>query len=611
MQVIATAGHVDHGKSSLIAALTGIDPDRLAEEKRRGLTIDLGYAWCELPGGEEVGFVDVPGHERFVHTMLAGIGPVGLVLFVVSADEGWSRQSEEHLAIVDLLQIKGAVVALTKTDLADPELTAFTRHDIAEHIAGTVLEGAPIIAVSSRTGDGMGDLGLALAQMVTAAALDSGAIAERPRLSVDRVFTIAGSGTVVTGTLTGGSLHVGDEVTLLPSGNTSRIRSLQTHKRDVQSAHPVSRVAVNLTGTDRHDVTRGDTLVTAESWHLTRTLDVSLTSARGQELPTRGAFTFHLGSAERVAKVRLIGGGRFARIKLEQPFVAVPGDRFVLRESGRRATIAGGVVLDIDPPTRVGEDVTQRLAARAGASAMELASLVVQERRAVRRDALPALTGQAVAPAHMATDVGAWLVSPVTVAEITDVLVRTVELHHADHPTAAGAPLPFVREAVMDALRRAHAPAETDLASALIDHAVGTRAIEQDADVLRETARTITVDPRLETLIEAITAAEPSPPTVQDLARDGTSGDLVDLAIRSGRLVRVSPELVFTAEFIDRTIATLGSLVGIGITVSAFREHVGTSRKYAVPLLEYFDKRGITRREGDVRILRADLRPSG
>ncbi len=248
LRVVATAGHVDHGKSSLILRLTGMDPDRWEEEKRRGLTIDLGYAWCELPSGREIGFVDVPGHERFIANMLAGVGPVRLVLFVVAANEGWRQQSEEHLAILDVLGVEGGVVALTKQDLVDRETLDLAEEQVRERLEGTVLGSARIIRVSATTGEGLDDLRAALDQVLAEA---SPPPETRARLFVDRVFTISGAGTVVTGTLGGSALAVGDDVELYPHGRTARVRSLQTHKRDAARAIPVARVAANLAGTGK------------------------------------------------------------------------------------------------------------------------------------------------------------------------------------------------------------------------------------------------------------------------------------------------------------------------------------------------------------------------
>src|SRR6266542_2197183 len=258
LQVVATAGHVDHGKSALILRLTGIDPDRLAEEKRRGLTIDLGFAWTTLPSGQEIGFVDVPGHERFVRNMLAGVGPVRLVLFVVAADEGWKPQSEEHLAIVDVLCANGGVVALTKCDLVDEEAVGLVIEDVRDRLRGTVMQDAPIVPCSSQTGEGLDGLAAALDAMVGSGAEQ--AEDARQLLFVDRIFPVTGAGIIVTGTLTGGRLAVGQEVELLPAGGTGRIRGLQTHKRSIQVARPVSRAAANLVGVDREGLGRGDVL---------------------------------------------------------------------------------------------------------------------------------------------------------------------------------------------------------------------------------------------------------------------------------------------------------------------------------------------------------------
>ena len=301
--VLATAGHVDHGKSSLILRLTGIDPDRLEEEKRRGLTIDLGFAWCTLPSGREIGFVDVPGHERFVRTMLAGVGPVRLVLFVVAADEGWKPQSEEHLAIVDVLGADGAVVGLTKRDLVDEETLELAAREVRERLAGTALQQAPIVPCSATTGEGMAELVTALDAMVDAA--PEPAQEDRPRLFVDRVFTIRGAGTVVTGTLTGGRLAVGEEVELHPTGHRARIRGLQTHKRAIATARPVSRVAVNLVGTEREELERGDVVSPPGLWRPTRVLEARVHAVRGlaHPLTSRGAYKLHAGSAEPVRAV--------------------------------------------------------------------------------------------------------------------------------------------------------------------------------------------------------------------------------------------------------------------------------------------------------------------
>ncbi|MGH2654477.1 MAG: selenocysteine-specific translation elongation factor, partial [Actinomycetota bacterium] len=384
LQVVATAGHVDHGKSSLIVRLTGIDPDRWEEEKRRGLTIDLGFAWGTLPSGREIGFVDVPGHERFVRNMLAGVGPVRLVLFVVAADEGWKPQSEEHLAIVDVLGAEGGVVALTKGDLVTGDTLAGREAEVRDRLAGTVLEGSPLVACSAVTGHGLDALRAALDDMVAAAPApeDRG----RPRIAIDRSFTIRGAGTVVTGTLTGGTLAVGEEARVYPEGHPVRIRSLQTHRRAVDVARPVSRVAANLAGVPTDAASRGDVLARTGQWRPAAVVEARVRPVRGlaHPLTARGAYKLYVGSAERDARMRLYGARElspgdsgFARIRLSRPVVVETGDRFVLREAGRRETVAGGVILDADPPARPGPDPVARLAGREGAGREELAALVV------------------------------------------------------------------------------------------------------------------------------------------------------------------------------------------------------------------------------------------
>lgn len=362
LRVVATAGHVDHGKSSLILRLTGMDPDRWTEEKRRGLTIDLGYAWCELPSGREVGFVDVPGHERFIANMLAGVGPVRLVLFVVAANEGWRRQSEEHLTILDVLGVAGGVAALTKIDLVDAETLALAEDEVRERLGGTVLEAAPVVRVSATTGQGLDELRVAIDGMLAAASPPE---ETRPRLFVDRAFTIAGAGTVATGTLGGGCVAVGDEVELYPRGRTARVRSLQTHRRSEDRACPVSRVAANLVGVGRDDLERGDVLGVPRAWRPTSVFEGTLRPVRGlgHAITARGAFKVHAGAAETDARLRILGGSRveagdeaFVRVTLARPLVLDVFDRYVLRESGRMETLGGGSVLDVAPPRRPADD---------------------------------------------------------------------------------------------------------------------------------------------------------------------------------------------------------------------------------------------------------------
>lgn len=609
LHVVATAGHVDHGKSTLIRRLTGIDPDRLEEEKRRGLTIELGFAWGSLPSGTEIGFVDVPGHERFVRTMLAGVGPVRLVLFVVAADEGWRRQSEEHLAIVDVLGVDGAVIALTKSDLVEPERLASVAEDLRTRTKGTALDGAPVVPCSATTGSGLDELAAALDAMIANA--PPAAQDERPRLHVDRVFTIAGAGTVVTGTLTGGALAIGDEVELLPGGIHARVRGLQTHRRRLELARPVSRVAVNLAGVDRTRLERGIVLTRPGDWRPTSVLEALVRPVRELEHPltARGAFTFHAGAAERGATLRLYGAGPvpaeggLARIRLSAPLVLDVHDRFVLRESGRRETVAGGIVLDPSPPRRPGPGAAERLARREETSRSALPALVLNERGAVRAEDLRPMTG---ADSLEGVDPSAgWWVAPAVRDAVRSALLERLRAAHDANPTAEGVNAAEVRAWATEALRGAGAPATADLADALLDDLVRSGALARSGATVRlPSHRAGVASEDVERLVATVAEAEPAPPTIGDLRQSGVPIETIESALRAGELVRVAPDLVMTPSMVSRAVEAVRSAGERGITVSEVRRLLGTTRKYAVPLMEHLDRTGMTRRRGDLRFAR-------
>jgi selenocysteine-specific elongation factor len=611
LRVIATAGHVDHGKSSLILRLTGMDPDRFEEEKRRGLTIDLGYAWCTLPSGREIGFVDVPGHERFVRNMLAGVGPVRLVLFVVAADEGWKPQSEEHLQILDVLGVRGGVVALTKRDLVDGDTLTLAEEEVRERLAGTALEHAPVVSVSSTTGEGVDDLAAALDAMLDAAGPPEDA---RGRLYVDRVFTIKGAGTVVTGTLGGDCLAVGDEVELYPNGARVRIRSLQTHKKSEDRACPVTRVAANLVGAEKEMLERGVVVGRPGEWRPTWTFEGTLRSVRGlgHAITSRGAFKLYAGAAEADAKLRLYGVTKlltgdeaFVRIALSHPIVLDVGDRFVLRDAGRRETVGGGEVLDIAPPAKPGADPPRRLSARTSAGRDELPGLLVHERGAVTVAEAFLLTGSREGGG---TTVGDWFVADEVVEAVGADVEGALAAHHREHPLDEGADLPEVRKAATDALRRAGAPPVGALADALLEDLTARGITARDATTIRLATHHVELDERsadVDRLLDAIGGEhEATPPTIADLMAAGIGRDVIEAAARSGVVVRIAPDLVVVPALAVRAEAVVRDAGASGITVSAFREALGTSRKYAVPFLEWFDQRGVTRREGDLRVLR-------
>jgi selenocysteine-specific elongation factor len=620
LQVVATAGHVDHGKSALILRLTGIDPDRLAEEKRRGLTIDLGFAWTTLPSGREIGFVDVPGHERFVRNMLAGVGPVRLVLFVVAADEGWKPQSEEHAEIVDVLGVDGAVVALTKLDTVDAATLAERTTEVKARLRGTRLEDAPLIPCSAVTGEGIDALIGALDDLVAQAPPPERA--SRPRQFIDRVFTIKGAGTVVTGTLTGGPLAVGQEAQVLPSGHRARIRGLQTHKRSLDTAYPVSRVAVNLAGTPKEDLTRGDVLTLPGQWRPVSVFGGVLWPVRGLDHPlaSRGAYKLHVGSAERDVRIQFLSEERrltppadgapataYVRVTLDRPLVLDLGDSFVVREVGRRETVAGGRVLDVDPTGGPAADQARWLATLDGLPRIDVADRMVRHRGALRASRLQAATG--VGPDEMVRRgilrLGDWLVSADLVDAAGRAVATALAAHHADRPLSPGVDVVDIRAL----LSRDHeALADGGLADAVIDRLASAGAVEREGAVMRLPGRRPSTAGRedADRLVAAVAAGDTTPPTVRELIASGFTEELIRATAGEGRLVRISPDIVITADLLARAESIIRARAGPpGLTVSRFREALGTSRRFALPILEYFDAKGITRRQGDVRLLRS------
>jgi len=605
--VIATAGHVDHGKSALIVALTGIEPDRFEEERRRGLTIDLGYAWTTLPSGREVGFVDVPGHERFIRNMLAGVGPVRLVLFVVAADEGWKPQSEEHLQILDVLGIAGGVIALTKTDLVDADTRELATAEVRERVADSVLAAAPIVPVSARSGAGLDALVAALDRMV----LDAPAPADaRSRLFVDRVFSITGAGTVVTGTLTGSCLRVDQEVALEPGGVRTRVRSLQTHKLAREEACHVSRVAANLTGIDRAPVRRGTVVCEPQAFRATSVADAIVRPVRGLDrFPERGAFLFHAGSAEATARLRLLerrpDGSMLVRIRTDDALVLDVLDRFVLWEAGRRSVVGGGTILDPAPPRAATPEHVAYLARRAAArDRAAIADLCVEEAGAIRTGELAVQVGMTLPSPD------AWQMSTALLDAVADAVGTQLERAHSAQPLAEGVPLAEVRALVASTIRSAGGPNDPSLPDAILARLDDAGVVVRTATIVRLPGHQVELaehDAELERLRAAIAGdQEATPPTVKELVRTGFDPALIDAAGRAGIVVRISPDLVLTPAVVERATTVAREHAGEGLTVSALREALGTSRKYAVPLAEYLDAAGVTRRVGDLRFPRDD-----
>ena len=625
MHVIGTAGHVDHGKSTLVLALTGIDPDRLAEEKAREMTIDLGFAWLTLDG-QEVGVIDVPGHRDFIENMLAGVGGIDLALFVIAADEGIMPQTREHLAILDLLQVPRGVIALTKTDLVDdPEWLELVTLEIADTMQDTALAGAPIVPVSARSGQGLDKL-----REVLSASLheippppDLG----RPRLPIDRVFTLSGFGTVVTGTLLDGRLRVGDEVEVQPGGLAGRVRGLQTHKTKRDTALPGNRVAVNLSGIDREALGRGQVVAARGVVRPTLRLD-----AHYRHLPDADAPLAHnaevklfLGAAEVTARARVIGGEHippgaegWLQLALVEPVAAVRGDRFILRRPSPGATLGGGRVLDPRPGRRhrrFRPDVVARfqaldrgapdellLAALARAGALPAATLL--ERAGLSADEGPPALDSLVAGGQIRV-IGKTLVWPAHWQELRERAASELTRYHTEAPLRPGMEREELRArlqlspplfaALRDELLAMGAVVEAGPLLRLPDHAVRFSS-EQEAAVAR-----------LRALCAAQGVNSPSVKECKALVGDALYFALVDL----GQLRPLNDEVVYATPVYTDLIARLeGHLRQHGaITAADARDLLGTSRKYAIALLEHLDELRLTRRVGDRRELVRPLPP--
>lgn len=570
--IIATAGHVDHGKSTLVRALTGTDPDRWAEEKRRGLTIDLGFAWTELPSGAVASFVDVPGHVRFLPNMLAGVGAVAGCLFVVAATEGWMPQSEEHLRILDLLGTRAGVVALTKVEGMEPDAVEFAALEVSERLTGTFLEDAPVVAVDAPAGIGLDPLGAELDRLITTApaAADRG----RPRIWVDRSFSASGAGTIVTGTLTGGPVAVGDQLEVLPPGGAAsdpvRVRAIQTHGRDVEIAPPGQRVALNLTGVGRDAVGRGQALVRPRQWEPTLVADAQLSVVPGLDYPLtrRGAYLLHVGTHASKVEVQLLQGrsrlvaGETGSARLRWSGAALPllpGDRFVIREAGRDQTVAGGEVLDVAPVLRPARARPDRSVDR-----------VIQERGWVEAELLERLTGERRPP-----NVGRWVVSDEARAETATALRRAVE--------AAG-PL-GLEAAPLDEPQRALLGLLPELV------VVADRVRLKGAGAEHPEA-----GPWLGEIRDRLFDPPPPPGTVpRAVVRD---------LVRRSLVVEVDG-LFFHPAAVEGAAYVVAGLLAVkpgGVTVAEVRQALGTSRKWALPLVAHLDATGVTRRRDDLRV---------
>lgn len=642
MHVIGTAGHIDHGKSTLIQALTGIDPDRLQEEKERGMTIDLGFAWITLPSGLEAGIVDVPGHHRFVRNMLAGVGGIDLVLFVIAATESWMPQSQEHLDIINLLGLTRGLVVLTKADLVEEEWLAMVTEEVRGKLAGSTLAQAEILPVSSTVGTNL-DL-LKQKIDVLLAATPPAADVGRPRLWIDRVFTIRGAGTVVTGTLEGGTLQLDQTAELLPTGQKSRIRGLQTHHKSVEQAEPGARVAVNLTGLQTEDVRRGDALVAPDQWAATDVVNVQLRllPSLSYELPAQCELKFYVGTAELLAQVRLLdrqvlnpGETALAQMRLERAAAIGFHDRFIVRDATRQGTVGGGIVLDAHAQRVRGTDLRlprsapgayrvlsaertpvrrldlTQLEARVTATVNDLPLIMLKERgwvaisEMVVEVPLEKARLMAVLADHAAAGrlimLPEHVVLPQTWSGLTQRLQDEIAAYHAKFPLRPG----LSKETLRSGLNM-----EPRLFAGVVGLLVATGALQECGAVLRLPAFTpaFSVEQQQEAdrIIALLSATPFSPPDLGELLNvHGCNPEVINALIDQERLIKVGKDLVYLDSTLAEAKEKIASTIqGAGsIDVGAVRDLLSTTRKFALPLLEYLDQVGFTRRVGDKRIL--------
>ena len=589
MPIIGTAGHVDHGKSTLVQALTGRDPDRWVEEKERGLTIDLGFAWTRL-GDEFVGFVDVPGHERFIKNMLAGVGGLDVAMFVVAADEGWMPQSEEHLAVLDLLDVDHGVIALSRIDLADADLIELSTIDIDEHVAGTVAEAWPVIEVSATTGTGIDELIAALEEALTAAGPPTNV--GRPRMWIDRAFGISGAGVVVTGTLVGGPISVDERLECFPGG-PARIRGLQSHETDHQSIGPGTRTAANLVGVDRSDLDRGVLLALPDSIGMTdRFLALLKFPPRSDnKISDRSAYHVHLGTATVPARLRILEGHAAGAV-IVMTAARVPltmGDRFILRDTGRQHVAASGRVLDPDPVPKPSERDVSVLSSAALGSPSDRADSLIDVHESIGADDLRRSSGGGEPSSLVA--IGSTYFSPASLEQRDRELVAAVDEYHRRYPLRPGLPK-------SEAASRLGGNADlvTALAGVSSDLVEEGPAIRQQAFTPEFTDEETRAWDTTRLLLEGDLAV----PRASSLE---ISDEVRHALVRRGDLVRIDDDLVLLPEQMEAITSGLAGLPD-GFTVAAFRDEFGLARRQAVPLLEWMDAEGWTRRQGDGRSVR-------
>jgi len=608
--ILGTAGHIDHGKSTLVTALTGIDPDRLAEEKRRGMTIDLGFAHMRLPSGLEIGVVDVPGHARFIRNMLAGAHGIDAVMLVVAADEGVMPQTREHLDIIDLLDVRYGIVALTKVDLVDEVWYELVEGEVRDALEHTTLRGAPLIGVSAVTGKGLSELTASLEAVFDR--VESRADIGRPRLPIDRVFTMSGFGTVVTGTLVDGAISAGDELQVLPGGATVRVRGLQQHNEKVDTATPGNRVAANLIGVEKDDLHRGDVLARPDVLAATRRVDarVHVLASAPRGLRHGAELLLHTGTVEVGCRAILLEGGAiepgadgWVQLYLDRPIAAANSDRFILRIPSPSMTIAGGQLNDVAPRKHPRHDAAVRASLERRAAGDVLQEELHKYPRGVAVKALLKAT--------MATDAdvsrlrarrsGEWIFAEEAWAAIADRAIGELDAYHRAHPLRRGMP----REELRSRLGIQPAAFQPVL-KGLADEG---RIEDRQGEVAAPTHKVVEAasDGPAMRLVELLSTQPFSPPSLPEAMRTaGASAEMVRALAQRGEIVRLSDDVAFTRDAYEQGVVAVKELIaGTGsVSVAQLRDRLGASRRPMLALLEYLDGAKVTRRVGDVRLLR-------
>jgi selenocysteine-specific elongation factor len=614
--IIGSAGHIDHGKTALVRALTGIDTDRLKEEKQRGISIDLGFAHLRISQNVRLGFVDVPGHERFIKNMLAGVGGIDLVLFVIAADESIKPQTREHFDICRLLGIRNGIVVLTKSDMVDQDLIDLVRLEVDEFVRGSFLENAPMVAVSSTTGAGLADLRAEIEKM--AAFVPEKDASQYFRLPVDRAFSVRGFGTVVTGTLVSGAVHAEQEVELHPAGQRVRVRGIQVHGAAVPEATAGQRTALNVAGVEVADLRRGMQLAEAGRFRATTQVDcVFELLASARPLKHRAPVHFHAGTAEVEAEVRRLRGTEslrpgardYVRFLLSEPLLLLPSDRFIVRMFSPVVTIGGGNVLDIAAPRRGAPERMRIL--ESAPLADRIALLVSEARYGMGMPELVARTGRleadirkgaSAAPVITIESPQFWLLDSKWAASQLEAIHETLKQFHRKNPLLGGLSkeelrskqLPGAPLWLMDALLARGKTLAVDAETVrLASHQISLKQDETEASA------------KIESAFQAAGLAVPSLSEV--LLKSGVepnrARNILQLLIRDKRLVRIGDELVFHVSAIRSLREMLAKKKGARFAVPDFKDWTGISRKYAIPLLEFLDREHVTRREGDSRVV--------